>query len=103
MVYLLDRADVVVSPDTGPLHVAVALGTPSVALMVYTNPKRVGPYRFRELLVDAFGDPGEDYGFDELYRPGRMARIEVEAVVDRVQLALERYGRGRSSAGQPGP
>ncbi|HEX6926011.1 MAG TPA: glycosyltransferase family 9 protein [Longimicrobiaceae bacterium] len=103
VVYLLDRADVVVSPDTGPLHVAVALGTPSVALMGYTNPKRVGPYRFRELMVDAFGDPGEDYGVDELYRPGRMERIEVETVMDRVRLALERYGRGSSSAGHAGP
>lgn len=101
--YLLDRADVVVSPDTGPLHVAVALDTPSVALMGYTNPKRVGPYRFRELLVDAFGDPGEDYGLDEAYREGRMERIGVEQVMEKVREALERYGRQSAGSGQSAP
>lgn len=100
--YLLDRADVVVSPDTGPLHIAVALGTPSVALMGYTNPRRVGPYRFTDLLVDAFGDPGEDYTAEAPPRPDRMARIQVAQVLEKVKLALERYP-GSADAGQSGP
>jgi heptosyltransferase I len=100
--FLLDRADVVVSPDTGPLHIAVALGTPSVALMGYTNPKRVGPIRYRDLLVDAFGDPGEEYGPEAGRREGRMERIEVEMVLEKVELALRRYPKERS-AGQSGP
>ena len=100
--YLLDRADVVVSPDTGPLHIAVGLGTPSVALMGYTNPKRVGPYRFRDLLVDAFGDPGEEYGPEAERREGRMERITVDQVKEKVRLALDRYPRKRSS-GQASP
>lgn len=100
--HLLDAADVVVSPDTGPLHIAVALGTPSVALMGYTNPLRVGPYRFRELLVDAYGDPGEDYGFESGYREGRMERIGVDEVLAKVRLALDRYGT-REERGQPSP
>lgn len=103
VVYLLDRADVVISPDTGPLHVAVALDTPSVALMGYTNPRRVGPYRFRELLVDAFGGPGEEYGPEEGYREGRMERITVEEVMAKVREALERYGRQSAGSGQSGP
>ena len=100
--YLLERAAVVVSPDTGPLHIAVALGTPSVALMGYTNPKRVGPYRFRDLMVDAFGDPGEDYGVDAGYREGRMSRIEVEQVMAKVRIALGRVGQP-GEKGQPAP
>jgi len=103
LVYLLDRADVLVSPDTGPLHVAVALGTPSVALMGYTNPKRVGPYRrFHELLVDAYGDEGEDYPVSAEYRHGRMERITVDQVLEKVRLALERYP-GKERSGQPSP
>lgn len=103
LVYLLHRADVVVSPDTGPLHIAVALGTPSVALAGYTNPKRVGPYRrFPELLVDAYGDPGEAYGPSAEYREGRMERIDVETVAKRVRLALVRYGSG-PARGQSAP
>ncbi|MQA88653.1 MAG: glycosyl transferase [Gemmatimonas sp.] len=89
LTYLIDRADVLVSPDTGPLHIGVALGTPSVALIGYTNPKRVGPYRFRELMVDAFGDPGEAYEATAGYREGRMERIGVGQVVAKVREALE--------------
>lgn len=103
LVFLLDTADVVVSPDTGPLHIAVALATPSVALMGYTNPKRVGPYRrFHELLVDAYGEPGEDYPLSPQYRHERMGRITVDEVEAKVKLALENYPRARP-VGQPLP
>lgn len=94
LVSLLDRADVLVSPDTGPLHAGVALGTPTVALLGYTNPKRVGPYRrFHDLMIDAYGDPGEDYPVTAEYRPGRMERITPGQVAEKVELALKRYPR----------
>ena len=51
----------VVALDSAPLHLAVALDRPVIALCGAWNPKRTGPYRFRDLLVDAYGDPGEDY------------------------------------------
>lgn len=90
--FLIARADVLVSPDTGPLHIGVAVGTPSVALMGYTNPKRYGPYgRFGELVVDAFGEQGEEYPPSAPHRRGRMERITVKSVLERVRLALERY------------
>ena len=41
---LLRGAACIVSGDTGPLHLAVALGTPAVALFGPTNPARNGPY-----------------------------------------------------------
>jgi len=92
---LLEACDVVVSPDTGPFHIAVALDVPAIGLYGYTNPRRFGPYRrFADLLVDAFGDPGEDYAATARYRPGRMARITVATVEERVRRALERYGGG---------
>jgi heptosyltransferase-1 len=42
---LLRNAACIVGGDTGPLHLAVALGTPSVALFGPTDPARNGPYR----------------------------------------------------------
>jgi heptosyltransferase I len=42
---LLRNAICIVGGDTGPLHLAVALGTPSVALFGPTDPARNGPYR----------------------------------------------------------
>ncbi|MDQ4080758.1 MAG: glycosyltransferase family 9 protein, partial [Gemmatimonadota bacterium] len=62
LVWLIDASELVISPDTGPMHVAVALDTPVIGLMGYNNPKRIGPYRkFRDLMLDAYGDPGEVY------------------------------------------
>lgn len=96
LVYLSERADVIVSPDTGPMHIGVALGTPTVALIGYTNPKYGGPYRrFHDLLADGFGDPGENYQPAREYREGRMERISVDEVFEKVRLALDRYP-GRS-------
>jgi heptosyltransferase I len=94
-VALMDACDVVVAPDTGPVHICVALDVPAVALFGYTNPRRFGPYRrFGDLLVDAFGDPGETYAAAARYRDGRMERITAEMVAAKVGLALQRYGSG---------
>ncbi len=101
LVYLIERLDVLVSPDTGPMHMGVALGTPTVGLMGYTSPKWSGPYHFKELMIDAFGDPGEDYPAGRLFRPGRMERITVDQVFEKVALALERYGREGSGQAAP--
>lgn len=101
--YLLHRADALVSPDTGPLHLGVALGTPTVALMGHTNPRRYGPYRrFGELTIDAFGEPGEDYPVSAPNRAGRMERITVEQVTEKVGIALRRY-RSSTPEGQSSP
>jgi heptosyltransferase I len=45
---LLRNALCIVGGDTGPLHLAVALGTPAVALFGPTDPARNGPYRVGE-------------------------------------------------------
>ena len=86
LVGILDGAALVLSPDTGPLHMTVALNRPVVSLMGFTNPKRVGPYRrFHDLLIDAYGEPGEDYPISMENRPGRMSRIAVRDVLDKVE------------------
>jgi heptosyltransferase I len=92
LVWLIDASELVISPDTGPMHMAVALDTPVIGLMGYNNPKRVGPYRkFRDLMLDAYGDPGEDYPISMDHRQNRMQRIQVADVVDRVRLWRARY------------
>ena len=92
LVSILDASALVLSPDTGPLHMAVALDRPVISLLGYTNPARVGPYaRFRDLMVDAYGDPGESYAATMEHRAGRMRRITVADVMARVRLWEERY------------
>ena len=92
LVGILDGSALVLAPDTGPLHASVALGRPTISLMGYTNPKRTGPYRrFHDLLIDAYGEPGEDYPISMENRPGRMPRIGVRDVLDKVELWRSRY------------
>jgi heptosyltransferase I len=89
LAWLLDGADLLLSPDTGPLHLASALGTPVIGLYGYTDPKRVGPYRGPpELVIDRYSRPGETVPSAE-FRPGNMGRIEVEDVLERVQRAVD--------------
>ena len=88
--------DLVVSPDTGALHIAHALGVPVVGLFGHTNPRRVGPYqRFHDLVVDRYWDPGEAPD-PSRYEPrlGRMEQITVDEVVERVRVAERVYGVG---------
>jgi len=86
LVMLLDASELVISLDTGPLHLAVALDRPVISLMGYNNPKRVGPYRrFHDLIIDAYGDPGENYPISPAHRYGRMRLIQVDDVLAKVE------------------
>jgi len=94
LMWIVEGSALLVSPDTGPLHIARALETPVVSLFGYTNPKRSGPYRaFGDLIVDGYAQhPGEDYPIMPAYRDG-MKRIRVDDVLEKVALAMERYVR----------
>jgi len=92
LVGILDGAALALAPDTGPLHMAVALDRPVISLMGYTNPKRTGPYRrFHDLIVDAYGEPGEVYPISMENRLDRMPRISVRDVVERIERWRRRY------------
>lgn len=94
LVWLLEGSAVTLSPDTGPLHVSRAVGTPVVGLFGHTNPKRTGPYRaFQDLVVDGYAEhPGEPYPLTPRRRDG-MGRITVDMVLEKVARAMERYVR----------
>jgi heptosyltransferase I len=92
LAWILDGASIALSPDTGPLHVAVALGTPTVSLFGYTDPKRVGPYRrFHDLVIDRYTRPGEVTPSME-FRPDNMGKITVEDVAEKLEHAVRSYG-----------
>jgi heptosyltransferase I len=95
LVYLLDGATLVISPDTGPLHIARALDKPVIGLYGYTNPKRYGPYRkYTDLIVDGYGRaPAENYPLNMQYRRDGMTRVTVSGVLDKVRLAMTKYVR----------
>lgn len=51
---VIQRAKLVLCPDTGPSHMATAVGTPVVALHAVTSAEVSGPYTFRHLAVDCY-------------------------------------------------
>jgi len=90
----LAGSTVVVAPDTGPMHMAVALNVPTVALYGFTDPRRCGPYgRFQDLLIDAHNRPGDERNtVTRRTKKGRMAEIKAEEVFSKVRIALDVYG-----------
>ncbi len=78
---LVSRARLMVAADTGPLHLAAALGTPCVGIFGSTRREACGPYGAGNIaLQEAFdGSPGRKLpGADNW----AMRRVSVEAVVD---------------------
>jgi heptosyltransferase-1 len=87
---LLRRAKFVVSADTGPLHVASALGAPVVGLFGPTDPSRNGPHSSRDIVIR------NPRSCETTYRRGKnyassMLSITVEQVFDGVQRRLENF------------
>ncbi|PMH45984.1 glycosyl transferase [Vibrio sp. 10N.286.49.B3] len=54
MLALLDKADLVIAPDTGPTHMANAMQTPVIGLYAHHNPERTGPYLYRDYIVSVY-------------------------------------------------
>jgi heptosyltransferase I len=93
----------VIAPDTGPLHIARALGVPVISLFGTTNPYRVGPWRrYQELWIDRWTEPGAapDPGSNQP-KPGRMEQIAVGDVLERVERVAIRVALQHPSAGIP--
>jgi len=104
---ILQAADLVLCPDSGPAHMATAAGTPVVGLYATSNRHRTGPYFSQGLVVDRypeavrqeFGKPVEALRWGERVRaPGAMDLIPVADVVERVDAVLDGDGkRGHAS------
>jgi heptosyltransferase I len=84
----------IIAPDTGPLHIAVALGIPTIGLYGYSDPRRCGPYRrFSDLLIDKYNEPGTNAPpITRRIRPGRMDLITPEEVIAKINQGLATYG-----------
>ncbi|WP_119968066.1 glycosyltransferase family 9 protein [Shewanella japonica] len=53
---VLNRASVVIAPDTGPAHMAVTQGTPVIGLYAHSNPGRTGPYMSLMQVVSVYDE-----------------------------------------------
>ena len=83
---LMRRAKFVVSADTGPLHLASALGAPVVGLFGPTDPSRNGPYSSdssRDVVLRNPGDCETTYRRGKTYSPA-MLSITVPQVANAI-------------------
>jgi lipopolysaccharide heptosyltransferase I len=76
LAWLLKRARLVIAGDTGPLHLAAALGTPVVALFGPTDPRRNGPFGQLANVVETWSSTKS------------MLSIDVDAVMRKAGEAL---------------
>jgi len=88
LIPLMKRASLVVSNDTGPGHIAAALGVPIVMIFGPTNPARVCPYK-RPKCVAAI-EPNKRGMKADSYEPRHdITHITVEQVFEKVCGQME--------------
>jgi heptosyltransferase I len=51
---VLQRATALISPDSGPAHMATAAGCPVIGLYATSNPLRTGPYLSQQYVVNKY-------------------------------------------------
>ena len=95
---LLARGDLLVTPDSGPMHIANAMGTKVLGLHAASNPARSGPYSDRRYCVDRYDDAARRFRGKPADALKWGTKIEHEGVMDLVTVedavaAFERYRR----------
>jgi heptosyltransferase I len=83
---LLGRATALLTPDSGPAHMATMVGTPVVGLYAATNPARSGPYLSRLWCVDAYAQAARRYRGRSPEKLPWTEKIEHRGVMDLISV-----------------
>jgi len=95
---IVSQAEVVIAPDTGPLHMANACGTAVIGLYASSNPDRTGPYsnlsntvnKYPEAVQREFHQPIENVKWGQRVRdPDVMALITTEDIMQKLSGSLK--------------
>jgi heptosyltransferase I len=93
-VALLKQAAIVISPDSGPAHLASALAIPVIGLYAATPSKRSGPYNSLALCVDKYTEAAQTFRHKKpedlrwgqrIEYPGVMDLIETREVMEKLK------------------
>ncbi|WP_143994420.1 glycosyltransferase family 9 protein [Stenotrophomonas geniculata] len=93
---LLARANLVMTPDSGPMHIANAMGAKVLGLHAASNPNRSGPYSDRRYCVDRYDDAARKYLAKQAADLKWGTKIEFDDVMELITVddgiaAFERY------------
>lgn len=112
MLALLSQSKALLSPDSGPAHMATCTNTPVIGLHAASNPDRSGPYKSRQWCVDAYNEacrsylkvPATDAPWGaKVEKAGVMDLIRVETVIERIDALALVQGWARRNNGYSGP
>jgi heptosyltransferase I len=102
---MLERCDLLMSPDTGPMHIATAMGADVLGLHAATNPRRSGPYLSLQWCVNQYDAAARKYlNCDEnelkwgtnIRESGVMDLISVDQVVEKLDAWIEKRSHRQS-------
>jgi heptosyltransferase I len=90
---LLERASLVLCPDSGPMHLANAVGAKVLGLHAASNPARSGPYSDRRWCVDRYDDAARKFRRKPAAALRWGTKLEYRDVMDLITVddAIERF------------
>jgi heptosyltransferase I len=100
----LERATLLITPDSGPAHMGTAAGIPVIGLYAATNPARSGPYLSRQWCVDKYelaakrllGKSAAEIPWTtKIERPGVMDLITPDDVIKKMHSLLLSLARNK--------
>ncbi|NNC97528.1 MAG: glycosyltransferase family 9 protein [Gammaproteobacteria bacterium] len=94
---LIKNANLVIAPDSGPVHMANSAQTPCIGLYAGSNPLRTGPYHYQHLVVNKYPQAARQYLYKEaedlkwgqrVRHPEVMTQIQVEDVIEKLNAII---------------
>lgn len=95
---VISKASLLICPDTGPSHMAAAVGTPVIALHAVTSAEVSGPYTFRHLAVDCYPEAvssvlnksaSDNVWGTHAHGPDTMKLVSTKAVISRLEEVFQ--------------
>ena len=99
MAALIKYSDFIISPDSGPAHIATIMGKPVIGLYAMSNPQRSGPYNSDEWLINKYDQALKvfmDKSLTEvkfgqkIKQPEAMDLIKTRDVIEKIELLIKR-------------
>ena len=99
MAALIKHSDFIISPDSGPAHIATIMGKPVIGLYAMSNPKRSGPYNSDKWLINKYDQalkvfmdksPTEVKFGQKIKHPEAMGLIKTRDVIENVERLIKR-------------
>jgi len=95
---ILAKVDLLIAPDTGPVHIATAFSTPVVGLYAVAPSQLSGPYFSRDFVVDKYPQAVEKFlgksadsvkWGTRVHKREAMALIKPKEVMKKVQAIID--------------